>query len=57
MREFCTSGSVGAAGGQPPAATRANDNVADLILVPEKDSIYAATHGQGIWALRLEDDD
>src|SRR6267143_5242958 len=26
MREFCTSGSVGAAGGQPPAATRANDS-------------------------------
>ena len=32
-------------------------DVADLILVPEKDSIYAATHGQGVWALRLEDDD
>jgi hypothetical protein len=32
-------------------------DVADLILVPEKDSIYATTHGQGIWALRLEDDD
>jgi hypothetical protein len=32
-------------------------DVADLILVPEKDSIYAATHGQGIWALRLEDND
>ena len=27
MREFCTSGSVGAAGGQPPAATRANDSL------------------------------
>ena len=26
MREFCTSGSVGAAGGQPPAATRAKDS-------------------------------
>src|SRR3989442_3206298 len=27
MRQFCTSGSVGAAGGQPPAATRARDGI------------------------------
>jgi len=32
-------------------------DVADLILVPEKDSLYAATHGQGVWQLKLEDDD
>src|SRR2546422_6498400 len=27
MRQFCTSGSVGAAGGQPPAASRARDGI------------------------------
>jgi len=32
-------------------------DVADLILVTEKDSLYAATHGQGVWQLKLEDDD
>jgi len=32
MREFCTSGSGGAAGGQPPAATRAKDRFLGFIV-------------------------
>ena len=29
--------------------------VADLMYVPERRKIYAATHGQGVWELRVED--
>jgi len=32
-------------------------DVPDLIYVPERRAIYAATHGQGAWKLRLESDD
>ncbi|HEV3478087.1 MAG TPA: hypothetical protein VG144_01410, partial [Gaiellaceae bacterium] len=28
--------------------------VADLIYVPEKDVLYAATHGQGVWQLKVQ---
>jgi hypothetical protein len=28
--------------------------VADLVYVPEKDTLYAATHGQGIWELKVQ---
>jgi hypothetical protein len=31
--------------------------VADLMYVHEKRTIYAATHGQGVWELDLDDDD
>jgi hypothetical protein len=34
--------------------------VADLLYVPEKKQLYAATHGQGVWSLDvkgIEDDD
>lgn len=31
-----------------------NVNVADLVYVPEKDALYAATHGQGIWQLKVQ---
>ena len=34
-----------------------NMDVPDLIYVPERRAIYAATHGQGAWKLRLESDD
>jgi hypothetical protein len=27
--------------------------VADLVYVPERDLLYAATHGQGVWQLRV----
>ena len=29
-------------------------DVADLVYVPEKDALYAATHGQGIWLLKVQ---
>lgn len=28
--------------------------VADLVYVPEKDALYAATHGQGVWLLEVQ---
>jgi len=28
--------------------------VADLVYVPEKDTLYAATHGQGVWELKVQ---
>ena len=28
--------------------------VADLVYVPSRDAVYAATHGQGAWALRVK---
>jgi hypothetical protein len=31
-----------------------NVDVADLVYVPEKSSIYAATHGQGVWQLKVQ---
>jgi hypothetical protein len=31
-----------------------NIDVADLIYVPETDSLYAATHGQGVWQLKVQ---
>ena len=37
-----------------PAAGLPNLNVTDLVYVPEKDSLYAATHGQGIWLLKVQ---
>jgi hypothetical protein len=36
------------------AAGLPNVDVADLVYVPEKDSLYAATHGQGIWLLKVQ---
>jgi hypothetical protein len=37
-----------------PAAGLPNINVPDLVYVPEKDVLYAATHGQGIWQLKVQ---
>lgn len=37
-----------------PAAGLPNVNVADLVYVPEKGTLYAATHGQGIWQLKVQ---
>lgn len=31
-----------------------NVNVADLVYVPERDVLYAATHGQGAWQLKVQ---
>ena len=31
-----------------------NVDVADLIYVPATDSLYAATHGQGVWQLKVQ---
>jgi hypothetical protein len=31
-----------------------NIDVADLVYVPEKDALYAATHGQGVWELKVQ---
>jgi hypothetical protein len=31
-----------------------NIDVADLIYVPQKDTLYAATHGQGVWQLKVQ---
>ncbi len=36
------------------AAGLPNVTVADLVLVPERDVLYAATHGQGVWQLRVQ---
>ena len=36
------------------AAGLPNVDVADLVYVPEKDALYAATHGQGIWLLKVQ---
>ena len=36
------------------AAGLPNVGVANLIYVPEKDALYAATHGQGIWLLKVQ---
>ncbi len=37
-----------------PAAGLPNVNVPDLVYVPERGSLYAATHGQGVWRLKIE---
>jgi len=31
-----------------------NTDIADLIYVPQTDSLYAASHGQGIWQLKVQ---
>ncbi|MDX6517546.1 MAG: hypothetical protein QOF50_392 [Gaiellaceae bacterium] len=31
-----------------------NIDVADLVYIPEKDVLYAATHGQGAWELKVQ---
>jgi len=36
------------------AACLPNTDVADLIYVPVKDALYAASHGQGIWLLKVQ---
>lgn len=36
------------------AAGLPNVDVADLTYVPERDMLYAATHGQGAWALKVQ---
>jgi len=36
-----------------PAGGLPNLNVPDLVYVPEKGTIYAATHGQGVWQLKV----
>ena len=36
------------------AAGLPNMLVADLVYVPEKDVLYAATHGQGAWQLQVQ---
>ena len=36
------------------AAGLPNMLVADLVHVPEKDVLYAATHGQGVWQLQVQ---
>ncbi len=36
-----------------PAAGLPNVTVADLVLVPERGVLYAATHGQGVWQLKV----
>lgn len=35
-------------------AGRPNIGIPDLIYVPEQDSLYAATHGQGVWKLKVQ---
>jgi hypothetical protein len=37
-----------------PAAGLPNVNVPDLVYVPEKGVLYAATHGQGVWQLKVQ---
>ena len=39
---------------KPAPAGLPNVNVADLVYVPEKDALYAGTHGQGIWMLKVK---
>jgi hypothetical protein len=36
------------------AAGLPNVTVADLVYVPEKGVLYAATHGQGVWRLPVD---
>ena len=36
------------------AAGLPNIDVADLVYVPEKVVLYAATHGQGAWELKIQ---
>ncbi|MGV3520218.1 exo-alpha-sialidase [Luteitalea sp.] len=36
-----------------PAAGLPNVTIADLVLVPERGVLYAATHGQGVWQLKV----
>ena len=36
------------------AAGLPNVTVADLVLVPERGVLYAATHGQGVWQLKVQ---
>jgi hypothetical protein len=31
-----------------------NVTVADLVLVPERGVLYAGTHGQGVWQLKVQ---
>ena len=38
----------------PTAAGLPNVTVADLVYVPERGVLYAATHGQGIWSLKVQ---
>ncbi len=38
----------------PPAAGLPNVDVADLVYVPEKGVLYAGTHGQGVWQLKVQ---
>jgi hypothetical protein len=37
-----------------PAAGLPNVTVADLVLVPERGVLYAGTHGQGVWQLKVQ---
>lgn len=39
---------------KPAPAGLPNIDVADLIYVPERDALYAATHGQGVWLLKVQ---
>jgi hypothetical protein len=36
------------------AAGLPNVDVADLVYVPERDALYAATHGQGVWLMKVQ---
>jgi hypothetical protein len=36
------------------AAGLPNVTVADLVYVPERGVLYAATHGQGVWQLKVQ---
>jgi hypothetical protein len=39
---------------RPAAAGLPNVDVADLLYVPEKGVLYAGTHGQGVWQLKVQ---
>ncbi len=39
---------------KPSPAGLPNVNVADLVYMPERDSLLAGTHGQGIWKLKVK---
>jgi hypothetical protein len=39
---------------RPAAAGLPNVTVSDLVYVPEKDVLYAGTHGQGVWQLKVQ---
>ena len=38
----------------PTAAGLPNVTVSDLVYVPERGALYAGTHGQGVWQLRVQ---